>query len=483
MEPAAQQPRLAAVIAAASVPTFMASLDNLVMTFALPVIRDDLDVSLNALQWFVNVYTLVFATLMLPMAALGDRLGRRRVFLAGITVFTSASIGAALSDSAATLILARAVQGVGAAAIVPLSLTILSVATPPNRRALAIGIWGGVSGLGIAVGPIVGGAVVSGLQWPAIFWLNVPIGVVALALGRAHLPETVGRPTPFDGWGVVLAAAFVLPLTWAVVEGPQRGWSSVAVVGAFTIAVAALAGFLLRERNSAAAFLPLNLFRQRTFTLANIVGFVFSAGVFGAIFLLSQFLQVSLGYGALEAGLRATPWTLAPMFVAPLAGLLVSRVGVRVVLTSGMALQTLALALMAFQMSATIAYSSLVVPMLLAGVGMGLSLAPLSTAVLMGQPESNHGIASGVNNTLRQLGIAVGVATCTAIFAAAGRYQPGQPFIDGLKPALVVCAVALAVATACVALLPNRHTEPAEAERRAAPVGPGADPVPTPANP
>lgn len=451
-----KQMALGGVIVATSVPMFMAALDNLVMTFALPVIRDDLGASLTELQWFVNVYTLAFATLMMPMAALGDRIGRRRVFLLGIALFTAASAGAALSDSSITLIVARAVQGIGAAAIVPLSLTILSVASPPARRALAIGIWGGVNGLGIAVGPIVGGAVVSGLDWSAIFWLNLPIGVVALALGLRYLPESVGRASKFDTWGIILAGAFVLPLTWAVVEGPERGWNDIAVIGGFTLAAASLAGFLVRERFSSAAFLPLRLFHDRTFTVANLAGFLFAGGVFGAIFLLSQFLQVSMGYGALEAGLRATPWTLAPMFVAPLAGLLVHRLGVRTVLIAGMSLQTLALAIMTLVVSTEVEYSDIIIPMLLAGIGMGLSFAPLSTAVLLGQPESEHGVASGVNSTLRQLGIAVGIAVCTAIFAASGEYLPGKPFIGGLTPALTVCTGVLMAATICVAILPRR---------------------------
>ncbi|MGO2052463.1 MFS transporter [Glutamicibacter sp. BW80] len=451
-----QGSRLGGVIAAASIPMFMAALDNLVMTFALPVIRDDLGATLTELQWFVNIYTLLFATLMMPAAALGDRVGRRRVFLAGIVIFTAASVGAALSDSVTALILARAIQGVGAAAIVPLSLTILSVASPPARRAMAIGIWGGVNGLGIAVGPIVGGAVLTGLHWSAIFWLNLPIGALALILGWRLLPESLGRPSKFDALGIVLAAVFVLPLTWAIVEGIERGWTATPVLAAFALSAAGLIGFLFREHYSSAAFLPLRLFQNRTFSLANLAGFLFSAGVFGAIFLLSQFLQVSMGYGALEAGLRATPWTLAPMFVAPLAGLLVARIGVRTVLITGMSLQTLALLLMTLIITADVEYPLIVAPMLLAGIGMGLSFAPLSTAVLTGRPDTEHGIASGVNSTLRQLGIAVGIAICTAIFATTGEYLPGQPFVDGLQPALIVCTVILAVATLSVAVLPQR---------------------------
>ncbi len=443
------------VIVAASVPMFMAALDNLVMTFALPVIRDELKATLTELQWFVNIYTLVFATLMMPMSALGDRFGRRKVFLVGIAVFTLASAGAALSDTSAELIVARAVQAIGAAAIVPLSLTIVSVASPPARRALAIGLWGGVNGTGIEVGAIIGGAVVSGLHWSAIFWINVPIGVVALIVGWLYLPESTGRARKFDGLGIVLAAVFVMPVTWAVVEGPERGWADPAVVGAFVLSAAGLIGFLLRERYSSAAFLPLGLFRKRTFTLANVASFLFAAGVFGAIFLLSQFLQVSMGYGALEAGLRATPWTLAPMFIAPLAGALVHRFGVRAVLVVGMVTQTLSMLVIAGVVGPDVQYTAMVLPMLMAGVGMGLCFAPMSAAVLIDQPESEQGVASGVNSTLRQLGIAVGIAVSTAIFEANGHYMPGQPFVDGMQPALMVCVGLLAAATIGVAALPK----------------------------
>jgi EmrB/QacA subfamily drug resistance transporter len=447
---------LATTITAASLPMFMAALDNLVLTFALPVIREELGAMLTGLQWFMNAYTIAFAALMMPMAALGDRIGRRTVFLAGIAIFTLASAGAALSTTPTVLIAARTFQGIGGAAIVPLSLTLLSVASPPGRRAMSLGIWGGVNGLGIAVGPVIGGAVVSGLDWSAIFWLNVPIGIVALVLGRATLPESLGARARFDGLGIALAALFLLPATWALVESPQRGWSDPRIVGAFCLALLALGAFLHWERSSASAFLPLRLFRDRTFNLANLATFLFAASVFGAIFLLSQFLQVSMGYSALEAGLRAMPWTLAPMVVAPLAGLIIGRVGLRTVLITGTALQAAGLGWLAALMSADVDYAGTVVPMGIAGVGMGLTFSPLSTAALHDRPEEEQGVASGANSTIRQLGMVMGIAACTAIFTASGDYLPGRPFADGLRPALVTCAVTLVMGTACVASLPRR---------------------------
>lgn len=452
-------------ISAAALPMFMASLDNLVITFALPAIQGDLDASVIQLQWFINAYTIAFATFMLPMAALGDRAGRRRVFCAGIILFTLASICAALAATPSALIAARAVQGVGAAAIVPLSLTLLATAVPENKRAIAIGIWGGINGLGVASGPIIGGAVVEGFHWAGIFWLNVPISVGALWLVSRGLQESHGARRPLDIIGVLSATLFALPLVWAVVEGNTRGWTSPQILGAFALATAALIVFGMHENRSPVAFLPLHLFRDRNFTAANVSGFLFSAGVFGAVFLLSQFLQISMGYSPLAAGLRAAPWTLAPMVIAPLSGLLVNRIGVRPVLAAGLALQTLALVWIASTQTTDVGYGDIVLPMLLAGIGMGMTFAPLSTAVLIGRSPAQTGVASGTNNMLRELGIAVGIALATVIFTSAGAYLPGQPFRDGLVPALLACAALTGAAALVALLLPGRTV-------RAAPVEP-----------
>lgn len=443
-----QPPRgLILVCVAASLPMFMAALDNLVMTFALPVIKEDLGATVEQLQWFVNAYSIAFATLMLPLAALGDRLGRRRVFVAGVALFTAASALAATATTADALIAARGIQGIGAAAIVPLSLTIVSTAASPRLRPIAIGVWGGVNGLGIAAGPIIGGAVVEGFAWPGIFWLNVPIGLLTLAFVPFAVPASWGRRLPFDSVGSLLAVAFVLPLIWAIIEGEDQGWSSGPVIGAFTLSAVSLATFLLHEHRSPGAFLPLGFFRERPFALANLAGLLFSAGVFGAIFLLSQYLQVGMGYGALEAGLRAAPWTFAPMVAAPLSGFAVRRVGTGPVLAIGLALQTVAVAWIVAVSNASAVYGDVVVPMLLAGIGMGLTLAPLANAVLIGRSEVEHGVAASVNGTLRQLGVAIGIALVTAIFMRNGEYLPGQPFVDGMRPALIACAALTGGAT------------------------------------
>ncbi|HET6699257.1 MAG TPA: MFS transporter, partial [Nocardioidaceae bacterium] len=328
---------------AASVPMFMATLDNLVMTSALPVIQADLHAGVGDLQWFMNAYTLAFATLMLSLATLGDRLGRRRVFLAGIGVFAVASIASALSTTPAMLIAARAVQGVGAAAIMPLSLTLLAGAVPAAKRALAIGVWGGVSGLGVALGPVLGGAVVDGVSWQAVFWINVPVAVVAVPLALYALAESHGRRQPLDLLGVALAGAAVFLGVWGIVHGNDDGWTSTPVLAALVASALLLGGFLTHETRTRFPVMPLKLFRSRQFSLANVIGLTFTLGMMGAVFLLAQYLQIVMGYSPFDAGLRTLPWTAAPMVVAPLAGLLAPRVGLRALLVTGLVLQALSL--------------------------------------------------------------------------------------------------------------------------------------------
>ncbi len=477
----AERPPRGVVLAvtAASLPMFMAALDSLVMTFALPIIKQDLDATVEQLQWFVNSYSVVFTAFMLPVAALGDRIGRRRVFLAGVALFTLASMGAALSTSSDMLIAMRALQGLGAAGIVPLSLALVSASTTPKVRPIAIGVWGGVNGLGIAAGPIIGGAVVEGFTWPGIFWLNVPIGVVTIARVALALRESKGTGLGFDGAGSVLGIVFTLPLIWAVVEGEERGWSAPEIIGAFAVSAAGLAAFIWHEHRSPRAFLPLRFFRERAFALANVGGLLFSAGVFGAIFLLSQFLRVSMGYGALEAGLRAAPWTLAPMVVAPLSGFIVQRFGVKPVLITGLALQAGAILVIASVVEAQTEYGTVVVPMVVAGIGKGLTLAPLANAVLTGRRDSEHGIASSVNSTLRQLGLAVGIALAPAIFVGNGDYLPGQPFVDGMRPALITCGIITGVGAIAMSALPRT----ARSAAAPTPSSTGGDAVADPARP
>ncbi|MDN2501242.1 MFS transporter, partial [Nocardia nova] len=304
---------LGAVLAAVGIPMFMVALDNLVVTNALPVIRTELNASLSDLQWFVNAYTLSFASLLLTASALGDRFGRRRIFLAGIALFTAASAACALATEPWMLVAARAIQGFGGAAVMPLSLTLLSDAVPEKMRSAAIGIWGGISGLGIAVGPVVGGAVVGGLSWQWIFWLNVPIGIAVLPFAARVLGESFGGARRFDPLGLVLSAGGVLAIVWAVVHGADDGWTSAPVLSGLLGGAALLAAFIAWEMRTPAPMLPLRLFRSRAFRVSNITSFTFAVGVFGAIFLISQYFQVVRGYSPFESGLRTLPWTAAPM--------------------------------------------------------------------------------------------------------------------------------------------------------------------------
>ncbi|UJP38695.1 MFS transporter [Cellulomonas palmilytica] len=442
-------------LVAASLPMFMATLDNLVMTTALPVLRTELSASLAELQWMVNAYTLAFASLMIAAASLGDRLGRRRVFVGGIVLFALASIASAMSTTPEMLIAARTVQGAGAAAVMPLSLTLLAAAVPPARRAMAIGVWGAVSGLGVALGPVIGGAVVDGISWQAIFWINVPVAVVAIPLVMRVLPESYGRAQRIDVLGLMLAGLGVLLLVWAVVNGNDEGWGSAPVVGTTVVGVGLLAAFLRREARTDHPLVPLSLFRVRSFSVANGSAFLFSVGVFGTVFVLSQYLQIGMGYSPLEAGVRTLPWTAAPMLVAPVAGLLAPRLGVRPLLASGLALQAVGLAWQAAVVGDATVYADLVPGLALAGIGMGLTFAPSATAVLADMASPDHGTASSVNSTIREVGGAVGVAVIVAVFQAADGTLTPDGFAQGLRPAAFVGAAVVGLGAVVAAFMPR----------------------------
>lgn len=457
--PAARTARRAPVwlaILAASLPMFMATLDNLVMTTALPVIHADLHASVSQLSWFVNAYTLAFAAFMLPLATLGDRLGRRRVIIAGIALFALGSIGSALSTTAGALITARTAQGLGAAAIMPLSLTLLASSVPERLRPAAIGIWGGVSGLGVAFGPVVGGAIVDGISWQAIFWLNVPVAIVAIPLLLGALQESRGTWKRLDPIGTLLLGGAVSLGIWGIVHGNDDGWGSARVLGPIVAAAVLLPAYVLHARRRADAVLPLSLFRSRGFTVANVVSLMFTIGMFGTVFLLSQYLQVVQGYSSLGAGLRTLPWTAVPMAVAPIAGILAGRIGVRVPMVIGLVLQTASLAWFAQLTESSAPYSHFVPALALAGIGMGLTFAPASTAVLQGLPADDFAIASSANSTLREFGTAFGVALLVAVFQAAGGQITPTGYDGAIGPALLTGAGAVAIATLAALFAPGK---------------------------
>lgn len=450
------------VLVAVALPMFMAALDNLVVTNALPVIRADLGASLEELTWTVNAYTLSFASLILMASALADRFGRRRVFTIGLVVFTLASLACGFSSEAWMLIVARAFQGAGGAAVMPLSLTLLSTSVPERVRPTAIGIWGGVSGLGVALGPLIGGAVVEGLNWQAIFWLNVPIGLICLPLIHYVLPESRGRAQRFDVGGLLLAGIGVFTLVFGIVRGNDAGWTSAEVLVPLIGGAVLIAAFAWWESRATSPLLPLRLFRNRSFAAANIVGIVFSLGIFGAVFILIQFLQLVQGASPLHAGVRTMPWTMAPLLVAPLTGLLTSRVGTRPVIVTGLACMTAGLFWIAAILDPIVAYAALVPPFILAGVGMGLVFAPIATAVLEGMAPDDQATASGTNSTAREIGVALGIATLTAIFTAAGGELTPTGFTDAAIPAITVGGVALAFATLVGFAIPKHHAAHAE---------------------
>src|SRR4051812_27192541 len=420
---------------------FMATLDNLVMTTALPVLRTELNASLEQLQWMINAYTLSFATLMIAAATLGDRLGRRRVFIAGIAIFGGASILSALATSPEMLIGARALQGAGAAAIMPLSLALLAGAVPASRRAMAIGVWGGVSGLGVALGPVIGGAVVGGISWEAIFWINVPVALVAIPLVLWALPESHGRRQPLDLLGLALAGTSVLAIVWSIIRGNDDGWGSTRVVGGLALGVLLLLAFVAWESRTDHPLVPPRLFRERSFSVANVSALAFSFGVFGLVFLLAQYLQIGMGFTPLQAGIRTLPWTAAPMIFAPIAGMLAPRVGVRPLLFTGLLLQAAGLAWQGLLVTSdSLTYADLVPGLALAGIGMGLTFAPSATAVLADMLPDDHGTASSVNATIREIGGALGVAALVAGFTASDGTLTPRGDAAGLPPPAHVAA-------------------------------------------
>ena len=443
-------------LAITSVALFMVSLDNLVVTTALPVIRRDLHASLSQLEWTVNAYTLTFAVLLLTGAALGDRFGRRRMFTLGLLVFTGASAAAALATSATALDVARAVQGVGGAMVTPLTLTILASAVPPGRRGLALGIWGGVGGLAVAFGPLVGGAVVSGVSWHWIFWLNVPIGLVLAPLADRRLDETTGPDSGIDLPGVALASAGLLGLVWGLVRGNAVGWSSPEIVLPIAAGVLLLAAFVRGDTRAPSPMLPMHLLRDRTFALTNVASLLMFFGMFGAVFFLAQFFQTVQGYSPLQSGLRILPWTAMPMLVAPLAGALSDRIGGERLMAAGLALQAAGLLWIASVSTPTTPYADLVGPFVLSGLGMALFFAPVANVVLASVRAEHEGKASGANNAIRELGGVFGVAVLAAVFTHVGGYRTAQSFTHGMTVAVAIGGALVALGALAAALIRRR---------------------------
>jgi EmrB/QacA subfamily drug resistance transporter len=432
------------------------TLDALVVVTALPSIHADLGGGAGNLPWIINAYALTFATGIITAAALGDRLGRRRTYVGGLVLFCLASAACALAPNLGVLIGCRAVQGLGAAVVMPLGLTLLTSSFPADRRGAVVGIWGGVAGLGVASGPLVGGAVTEGLDWHWIFWVNVPLGVAAALAVLRVLPETYGPRSRLDPVGMVTASGAMGSLVWGVLQAPQAGWGSTDVLAALALGVVLLAGFLAWESVVPAPMVPLSLFRSRVFAAASLTQFLMAASIFATAYVTSQYFQISRGDSPLGAGLRFLPWTMTPLLIAPIAGKLVDRLGARALAAPGLVLQACGFGWILHEAHTHAGYAQFVVPFVVAGVGISMALPAPSAAGLNAAPPALLGRSAGVLNTVQQIGQATGVAVVTVVFDARGSLDSPAQVLSGYEPALVTAAT-ISLLGAVAALGISRH--------------------------
>lgn len=429
------------VLALTSCASLMVLLDAMVVTTALNTIRLDLGATIEQLEWTMNAYTLSFAVLLVTAAALGDRYGRRRLFILGLSVFTLASAACALAPGIGTLIAARTVQGAGSAMVMPHAMALLAAAYPPERRARALGVFSSVSGLATLGGPMVGGAIAQGGSWQWIFWLNIPIGAVLIPLARTRIPESTALAGRLDAGGLLLVTAGALGLVWGLIKGNSLGWSSTEVLGSLALGVIGLGAFVAWELRVERPMLPMRLFARRGFAAGNASGFLLYSSIFGVVFLMAQFFQVTGHTGPLGAGLRTLPWTGTLFLVAPVAGALINRVGERPLVVFGLAGQAIGFGTLALLVTADRPYSQLIPPLIVAGCGVSLAMPAAQNATLGSVPRESIGTASGTFNTLRQLGGVLGVAVLAAVFSARGGYGSAAAFTAGFRLALLVAAL------------------------------------------
>ena len=450
-------------LALASVGSFMVVLDLLVVATALSTIHRDLGASIGQLEWTVNAYTLTFAVLLMTAAAVGDRFGRRRVFVIGLGVFATGSAMCALAPGAGALIAARAVQGVGAAMVMPLALALLSAAVPSERRGWAMGIFGSVTALATVVGPVLGGAITQGIAWQWIFWLNVPIGLLTIPLALRKLEESYEPRAALDLRGAALGTGAALGLVWGLARTTSAGWTSPEVIGALAAGVVLAVAFTGWELRASDPMLPMRLFAIRAFSAGNTAAILQSASVIGAVFFMAQFQQAGLGQDPLSAGLRLLPWGAVPVLIAPRAGRLADQIGERPLVVTGLLLMAGGFAWIAAIASPLLAYPAMVAPMMISGAGIGLAVPAITKAVVGSVPRGDIGKASGSFSMMRQLGGAFGVAILAAAFASAGGYASAATFSAGFAPAIAAAAVlALAGAIAGLALPGRPERAPAE---------------------
>ncbi|MFG2142260.1 MFS transporter [Streptomyces sp. NPDC048650] len=444
-EPAAPaRPSFGLTVLAVSLPMFMVALDNLVVTNALTSIRRDLGASIQGLQWITNSYILGFAGLLLVAAGLGDRFGRRKVFVSGLSLFVLFSIGCALATSTGALIALRALQGMSAAAVLPLSLTMLTVAVPPEKRGVAIGVWSSISSLAVGIAPLLGGAITTGIGWHWLFWLNVPIGIVAVPLVLRVHAESRGAAAGLDLPGLFLGATGVLALIWAIVDSSEYGWTDARILGLYGAAAVLLLLFVLWERRTDQPLLPLRIYRSRSFTLTNLASLTVYFSLFGSVFFLAQYLQVARHHSPFVAGLWTLPWAVMPMICGPYAGKLVPKVGASRLIAAGLGLAAVGLAWCALISDPGTADWQLVVPCMLCGIGTGLTFAPSAMVVVTSVEPQDIGKASGTNATVREIGSALGIAVLATVFTSRGGnyFSPGA-FTDAMIPGLWICVVVM----------------------------------------
>jgi EmrB/QacA subfamily drug resistance transporter len=446
---------------------FMVVLDNLVVNVALATIHRDFGASVQSLEWIVNAYVLAYAVLLLTGSVLGDRFGRKRMFIAGIVLFTAASAASALAPNTGTLIAARALQGVGAAIVTPLTLTLLADAFPPERRGIALGVWSGISGTAVALGPLVGGAMIQIASWHWIFWINVPVGLVLAPVAARRLNESYGSERKLDTIGLGLSGAGLFGIIFGLIRSQTLGWGATEVLISLIAGAVLLVAFIVQELRTDDPMLPMAFFKRRSFAVTNVVSLSMYFGMFGSVFFMSQYLQDVIHNTPFQAGLKLLVWTGATMLVAPAAGYFSERFGARLFMVAGLALQGIALAWLAALAQVGQSYSSMIVPFIFAGSGMALVFAPSANAVLSSVRTDQAGQASGATNAIRELGGVLGISVLATVFTSNGSYSSGTAFIHGLTPAVWVGAAVL-FAGALVALVFPFDTRAQAAEQSAA---------------
>jgi EmrB/QacA subfamily drug resistance transporter len=458
-----KRPATAWVVALAGIGSMMAALDTVVVSTALTTIRSHLHAGIAELEWTVNAYNLSFAVLLITAAALGDRFGRRRMYAAGLTLFAVASAACALAPNVSMLVAARALQGAGAALVVPIGLTLVSAAFPPEKRGAAIGMFSAVTGVSVALGPTVGGAIVQGLAWQWIFWLNVPIGLLAAQLVTSKLPQSFGPNKAMDVRGLLLVSGGALGIVWGLVRGNIAGWTSAEVVGTLVAGGALVAAFVAFERRVADPMIPMSYFRSRAFSAGNVAIFCTLASLFAAVYFFAQLLQTGLGYGPLGTGVRLLVWTATFITVAPVAGALADKIGERPLMTTGLLMQAAGMFWIAAIAKPGLSYASLLGPFIVGGVGISMAIPAAQNSVVGSVADDALGKAAGVNTMMRELGGVLGIAVAVAVFAGSGSYATAGSFTNGFSPAMVAAAAFALVGAAAATALPGRRRAPVPA--------------------